>query len=217
MRPSQSTTKMLSSIISRSVPRATTSSSTRALATTRPLTSLSSPRSHPRHLPFNTTYQTIRTYTSKNHEHIDTRPLTDRRANPPVDAQHAEQNRLRREQEPAYKIVFTCKPCGHRSAHRMSKQGYHRGTVVIKCPSCANRHVMSDHLKIFFDKSSTLDEILGDRGHKVTKGYLEGDFEFWEDGTVTQSESAAVEKGDEAGQEKKKSDAQGEDEPRKLS
>lgn len=76
---------------------------------------------------------------------------------------------------------------------------------------------MSDHLKIFFDKSSTLDEILGDRGHKVTKGYLEGDFEFWEDGTVTQSESAAVEKGDEAGQEKKKSDAQGEDEPRKLS
>lgn len=57
---------------------------------------------------------------------------------------------------------------------------------------------MSDHLKIFFDKSSTLDDILSERGAKVTKGYLDGDFEFWEDGTVTKSETA--------GQAEKKSD-----------
>ncbi|RJE18513.1 DNL zinc finger [Aspergillus sclerotialis] len=72
----------------------------------------------------------------------------------------------------------------------MSKHGYHRGTVVIRCPSCKNRHVMSDHLKIFFDKSSTLDEILGERGGKVTRGYLDGDMEFWEDGTVTKAQGS---------------------------
>lgn len=64
---------------------------------------------------------------------------------------------------------------------------------------------MSDHLKIFFDQSSTLDDILGQRGVKVTKGYLDGDFEFWEDGTVTKSETAGA-----GGQtEKKSDDAQG--------
>ena len=48
----------------------------------------------------------------------------------------------------AYEITFTCKPCKHRSAHRISKQGYHQGTVLITCPKCKNRHVISDHLKV---------------------------------------------------------------------
>jgi protein import protein ZIM17 len=54
---------------------------------------------------------------------------------------------------PSYAMVFTCKQCGERSAHRVSKQGYHHGTVLITCPSCKSRHLMSDHLKV----------ILGDR------------------------------------------------------
>ena len=48
----------------------------------------------------------------------------------------------------AYEITFTCKPCKHRSAHRITKQGYHKGTVLITCPECKNRHVISDHLKV---------------------------------------------------------------------
>ncbi|PLN74979.1 zf-DNL-domain-containing protein [Aspergillus taichungensis] len=122
------------------------------------------------------------------------RPLTDRTSDPATDAEYEKANRLRREQEPAYQITFTCKPCNERSSHRMSKHGYHRGTVVIRCPSCRNRHVISDHLNIFLDQKSTLDDILAKQGDKLTRGYVEGDMEFWDDGSSTprsQSESGS--------------------------
>lgn len=117
-------------------------------------------------------------------------PLTDRAADAQNDAQHEEQNRLRREQEPAYQITFTCKPCGERSSHRMSKHGYHKGTVLIRCPSCHNRHVISDHLNIFFDKKTTLEDILQKDGRQVTRGVLDGDMEFWDDGVAHKREKS---------------------------
>lgn len=49
---------------------------------------------------------------------------------------------------PSYDITFTCRPCSHRSTHRISKQGYHKGSILITCPDCKNRHVISDHLKV---------------------------------------------------------------------
>ena len=49
---------------------------------------------------------------------------------------------------PSYQLTFTCKPCQKRSSHEISKQGYHYGTVLITCPNCKNRHVISDHLKV---------------------------------------------------------------------
>lgn len=52
------------------------------------------------------------------------------------------------EEVPAYQMTFTCKKCQTRSSHRVSKQGYHHGTVLIKCPGCNNRHLISDHLKV---------------------------------------------------------------------
>ncbi|BCS23975.1 DNL-type zinc finger protein [Aspergillus puulaauensis] len=115
-------------------------------------------------------------------------PLTDRQSNPKTDAENAEQNRLRREQEPAYRLTFTCRPCGERSSHRVSKHGYHRGTTLIRCPSCENRHVISDHLGIFFDRKRTLEDLLEERGQSITRGELQGDMEFWDDGTVTRKE-----------------------------
>lgn len=116
------------------------------------------------------------------------RPLTDIQSDKASDAEKEEQNRARREQEPAYQITFTCKPCGERSSHRMSKQGYHHGTVLIRCPSCKNRHVISDHLNIFLEQRSTLEDILQREGKALTKGYLDGDVEFWDDGTVRKSD-----------------------------
>jgi protein import protein ZIM17 len=52
--------------------------------------------------------------------------------------------------KPEYRMTFTCTPCGHRSSHTISKQGYHSGSVLITCPECRNRHVISDHLKVTF-------------------------------------------------------------------
>lgn len=113
---------------------------------------------------------------------------------------------------PSYHLTFTCKPCGHRSSHRVTKQGYHYGTVLIQCPSCKNRHVIADHLKVFLDQKSTLEDILRKQtqdGKPLTtlikKGKLgirqgsmvgnegEEDIEFWEDGTETVHQKPASE------------------------
>lgn len=109
------------------------------------------------------------------------------------------------EDAPAYHLSFTCKPCLHRSTHRITKQGYHHGTVLVTCPSCKSRHVIADHLKVFLDTSKTLEDILKEKleaGEDFTqllkKGKLgirpgalvgnegEEDLEFWEDGSETQ-------------------------------
>lgn len=51
-------------------------------------------------------------------------------------------------QRPSYELVFTCKPCGDRSAHVVTKQAYHKGTILIRCPKCNAHHVLADHLKV---------------------------------------------------------------------
>jgi mitochondrial protein import protein ZIM17 len=99
---------------------------------------------------------------------------------------------------PAYEIYFTCKPCSHRSGpHRVTKQGFHKGTTLITCPSCKNRHVVSDHLRIFTDQGGDLVDIMKRHGGMLKKGKLgirngelignegEEEIEFWEDGTET--------------------------------
>lgn len=91
----------------------------------------------------------------------------------------------------------------------VTKHGYHKGTVLIKCPGCENRHVISDHLNIFMDEKSTLEDILKrtagtgqDLSKLLKKGKLgmrqgemigrEGDedVEFWDDGSQSQHTSA---------------------------
>lgn len=88
-----------------------------------------------------------------------------------------------REEPPSYQMTFTCKQCFERSSHRISKQGYHSGTILISCPGCKNRHLVSDHLKIFSDTSITLEDILKEKGQLIKKGALnkEGNVEFWDD------------------------------------
>ncbi|KAI5240533.1 zf-DNL-domain-containing protein [Aureobasidium subglaciale] len=108
------------------------------------------------------------------------KPLTDR----PEQLPEAEA----REEVPSYEMTFTCKACSTRSSHRMSKQGYHHGTILITCPGCKNRHLIADHLKIFSDKAITMEDILAEKGQLLKKGALdsESDMEFWDDGTQTE-------------------------------
>jgi mitochondrial protein import protein ZIM17 len=120
---------------------------------------------------------------------------TEESAKPPQDLQ------------PAYQITFTCKPCRTRSAHRITKQGYHHGTTLITCPGCQKRHLISDHLKIFGESPASLEDILQKKLNNgkplsdlLKKGKLgirqgaivgvegEEDLEFWEDGTETTHE-----------------------------
>ncbi|KAB5551112.1 DNL zinc finger-domain-containing protein [Coniochaeta sp. 2T2.1] len=94
---------------------------------------------------------------------------------------------------PQYELTFTCVPCDTRSTHKVSKQGYHHGSVLIACPSCKNRHVISDHLKIFGDRRVTVEDLLREKGQLVKKGALDGDIEFWDDGSTTVREQGEVE------------------------
>ncbi|RGP62037.1 dnl zinc finger domain containing [Fusarium longipes] len=90
-----------------------------------------------------------------------------------------------------YQLSFTCIPCGHRSHHNVSKQGYHFGSTLITCPECRNRHVISDHLKIFGDKSVTLEQLMKKKGRLVKRGTLgeDGDIEFWPEKSLPGSKS----------------------------
>ncbi|KAH7115217.1 DNL zinc finger-domain-containing protein [Dendryphion nanum] len=111
-------------------------------------------------------------------------------SNPPQSSgasTNAPDSRLDRDQVPAYELTFTCKKCSTRSSHRVSKQGYHHGTVLITCPGCKNRHLISDHMKIFSDKSLTIEDLMREKGQLVKRGSLsaEGDVEFWDDGSST--------------------------------
>ena len=85
---------------------------------------------------------------------IQTRQVSDSTSAPPSAVAHSpdypSNTQIPLEKPPAYELTFTCKPCKHRSTHTVSKQGYHKGTVLITCPECSNRHVISDHLKVRF-------------------------------------------------------------------
>ncbi|KAI5926631.1 DNL zinc finger-domain-containing protein [Camillea tinctor] len=96
-------------------------------------------------------------------------------------------NKRRKLAEPHYQLRFTCVPCSHRSTHVVSKQGYHKGSVLITCPECRNRHIISDHLNIFGERKITVEDLMRERGQLVKRGTLgeDGDIEFWEDGTTT--------------------------------
>lgn len=72
--------------------------------------------------------------------------------------------------QPQYQLTFTCKPCSNRSTHAISKHGYHKGSVLVACPCCKNRHVVSDHLKIFSDRRITLEDIMREKGELVKRG-----------------------------------------------
>lgn len=77
-------------------------------------------------------------------------PLTDRDSSiSPEDAQSDKDAiAARKAQQPSYEMTFTCKKCLHRSSHRITKQAYHFGTVLVNCPGCKGRHLIADHMKV---------------------------------------------------------------------
>ncbi|KAL8851023.1 MAG: hypothetical protein Q9221_004013 [Calogaya cf. arnoldii] len=104
-------------------------------------------------------------------------------ASPTVPTVNSSSAEVPPEDTPKYQLTFTCKPCTNRSTHTVSKHGYEKGTVLVTCPNCKNRHVISDHLKIFSDKRMTLEDILREKGELVKRGRVGpgGDVEFWDE------------------------------------
>jgi len=77
------------------------------------------------------------------------RPLTDRDSIPEEDAKSDKEIiAARKALQPCYDMTFTCKKCLDRSSHRITKQAYHFGTVLVNCPGCKSRHLIADHMKV---------------------------------------------------------------------
>lgn len=72
--------------------------------------------------------------------------------------------------DPQLMIAFTCKKCDTRSSHTFSKQSYQKGTVLIQCPGCKNRHLIADNLKIFQENKFSLEDVLKAKGESVATG-----------------------------------------------
>lgn len=65
-------------------------------------------------------------------------------------------------------MVYTCKVCDTRSAKKISKQGYEKGVVVIRCPSCDSMHLIADNLGIFEDGGDwNIQKFMESRGENV--------------------------------------------------
>ena len=65
--------------------------------------------------------------------------------------------------------VYTCKVCETRSARRISKSAYEKGSVLLCCPGCKKLHVLSDHLGYFDDATVDAAKILEERGETVRR------------------------------------------------
>ncbi|OBA21238.1 zf-DNL-domain-containing protein, partial [Metschnikowia bicuspidata var. bicuspidata NRRL YB-4993] len=72
-------------------------------------------------------------------------------------------------EQPQLMIAFTCKVCDTRSSHTFSKQLYTKGSVLIQCPGCKNRHLIADNLKVFRDEKVNLEDLLRAKGESVAQ------------------------------------------------
>jgi hypothetical protein len=71
-------------------------------------------------------------------------------------------------------VMYTCRVCETRSARRVSRAAYERGSVLLRCPGCRGLHVRADHLGYFDDAAVDAAALLERRGERVRRGALPG-------------------------------------------
>mmetsp|Transcript_27324 Transcript_27324/g.56981 ORF Transcript_27324/g.56981 Transcript_27324/m.56981 type:complete len:262 (+) Transcript_27324:1-786(+) len=47
---------------------------------------------------------------------------------------------------PKFQIQYTCKKCGHRNSHMVTRLAYRQGVVIAQCKGCMTKHWIADNL-----------------------------------------------------------------------
>lgn len=66
-------------------------------------------------------------------------------------------------------IGFTCRVCDQRTHRTISRQAYLHGVVLVECPGCKNRHLISDRLGWFEQRgdSPDVEGLMKERGEAI--------------------------------------------------
>eukprot|EP00294_Goniomonas_avonlea_P014560 CAMPEP_0114548900 /NCGR_PEP_ID=MMETSP0114-20121206/5236_1 /TAXON_ID=31324 /ORGANISM="Goniomonas sp, Strain m" /LENGTH=156 /DNA_ID=CAMNT_0001733537 /DNA_START=1 /DNA_END=467 /DNA_ORIENTATION=- len=73
---------------------------------------------------------------------------------------------------PKMGIMFTCNKCETRAMKVFAKRSYEKGTVLISCPGCKEKHLIVDNLGLFGDDKFNLEVALLARGEQVVRGVV---------------------------------------------